>query len=87
MLTAITGVQGSAVYTAIERVTGALDGRAGTFALYHTGVMKRGAQKLVIGIVPDSGTGALAGIAGEMTIQISDGQHHYTLAYTLNGEG
>jgi hypothetical protein len=39
MLTAMTAVQGSAGYVAIERVTGTLRGRKGTFALQHTGIM------------------------------------------------
>lgn len=83
MLTAITGVEGSAVYVAIERVTGTLAGRSGTFTLHHTGIMTRGVQQLSIGIVPDSGTGGLAGIAGTMEISIVEGKHSYTLQYTL----
>lgn len=83
MLTAMTGVEGSAVYVAIERVTGTLQDRSGSFVLHHRGVMDRGAQELSIRIVPDSGAGELAGIAGEMTIAIADGRHAYDLAYTL----
>ncbi len=83
MLTAMTDVSGSAVYVAIERVTGTLHGRAGAFSLYHTGVMERGTQQLQIGVVPDSGTGALAGISGTLALQISGGVHHYTFDYTL----
>lgn len=64
MLTAITGTSGSAVYVAIERVEGTLDGRRGTFCLAHRGRMARGEQSLEVAIVPDSGTGELAGIAG-----------------------
>ena len=55
----------------------------GSFVVMHTGVMNRGAQSLTISIVPDSGTGELAGIAGSMGIQVVDGVHHYTLDYTL----
>lgn len=83
MLTAMTPVQGSAVYVAIERVTGALHGRHGSFALHHTGVMSRGEPSLAIGIVPDSGTGALAGIAGTLRIVVEGKQHFYELDYTL----
>ncbi|MGD0446792.1 MAG: DUF3224 domain-containing protein [Edaphobacter sp.] len=34
-------------------------------------------------IVPDSGTGQLVGIAGKLTITITEGKHFYDLAYTL----
>jgi len=83
MLTAMTPVQGSAAYVAIERVTGTLHGRPGSFALHHTGVMARGAQSLAIAIVPDSGTGELAGIAGTLRIVIEGKQHFYELEYAL----
>ena len=83
MLTASTDVQGSAVYVAIERITGTLHGRSGSFLLHHTGVMTRGAPHLTISVVPDSGTGQLAGITGQMGIAIADGKHSYDFEYTL----
>ena len=83
MLSAMTSTKGSAGYVAIERVTGKLAGRNGTFVLQHSGTMTRGAPHLVISVVPDSGTGELAGIAGTMTIDIADGKHSYTFDYTL----
>jgi hypothetical protein len=85
MLSAITGTKGSAVYVAIERVEGTLDGRRGTFCLAHRGRMARGEQALEVGIVPDSGTGELAGISGELSIRIAEGQHYYELRYDLPG--
>ena len=84
MLTSVTTTQGSAGYVAIERVTGELQGKAGTFVLQHSGVMKRGAPSLLITVVPDSGTGALKGIEGKMTIRIeAGGKHFYDLEYAL----
>jgi hypothetical protein len=83
MLTAGTNVKGSAGYVAIERVSGKLDGRTGTFVLQHSGIMSRGKGKLIITIVPDSGTDELEGITGEMSIIIEDGQHSYELNYDL----
>src|SRR4030095_16442472 len=62
MLTAMAAIGGSAGYVAIERVTGTLNGRVGSFVLQHTGTMNRGAPQLAITVVPDSGTGELAGI-------------------------
>jgi len=83
MLTAGGGIKGSAGYVAIERITGTLDGRAGSFAFQHLGVMTRGAGELSITVVPDSGTGELTGLAGTFTIHIVDGKHSYDFDYTL----
>ena len=83
MLTALTEVKNSAGYVAIERITGTLHGKQGSFVLQHSGTMTRGAQQLVITVVPDSGTGALAGLAGTMVITITDGKHFYDFSYTL----
>jgi hypothetical protein len=83
MLSAGTTTKGSAVYVAIERVRGQLDGRAGSFALYHTGVMNRGEAQLTVLVVPDSGTDALEGLTGSMTIAVEEGHHHYVLSYQL----
>ena len=73
----------SGVYVAVERVTGTLAGRKGSFILHHTGVMDRGAQSLRVTVVPDSGTDQLTGIAGTMAIDIRDSKHFYTFDYTL----
>jgi uncharacterized protein DUF3224 len=83
MLAVRTDVKDSAGYVAMERVTGALQGRSGTFALQHSGTMTRGTPQLTITVVPDSGTGQLVGIAGKMTINIVDGKHSYEFVYTL----
>ena len=83
MLTAGTDVKGSAVYVAIEQVTGRLDGRAGSFVLHHTGIMTRGEPQLSVTVVPDSGTGELKGITGSMTIKIDGGKHSYAFEYKL----
>lgn len=85
MLTALTATEGSAGYVAIERVSGTLAGRSGTFVLQHTGTMNRGAQQLSITVVPDSGTGELTGLSGTMRIMIEGGKHSYEFDYTLAG--
>ena len=76
-------VEGSAAYVSIEVVTASLAGRSGSFALQHNGVLRRGAGELAVTVVPDSGTGGLAGIDGRLTIDIQGGVHAYTFAYTL----
>ena len=83
MLSAISSVQGSAGYVAIEEVTGTLKGRQGSFVLMHTGLMARGAPSLTITVVPDSGTGELVGLSGSMDIQNVEGQHLYSFEYAL----
>lgn len=83
MLTVGTDVKGSAGYVAMERVIGKLKDQRGTFALQHTGTMTRGVPNLTITVVPDSGTGELIGLAGKMTINITDGRHFYEFEYTL----
>ena len=85
MLTAGTSVKDSAGYVAMEQVTGTLSGRRGAFVLQHSGTMTRGTPQLTITIVPDSGTGQLAGLAGKMTIRIEAGKHYYELEYTIAG--
>jgi hypothetical protein len=84
MLSAISkDVKGSAAYVAIEWVTGTLQDKQGSFVLHHTGVMDKGAQSLKIEVVPDSGTGALAGLRGGYSIDIKDSVHFYVFEYTL----
>jgi Protein of unknown function (DUF3224) len=83
MLAFMSAVPGSAGYVAIERVTGTLAGRAGSFVLQHGGLMDRGVPTLAIHVVPDSGTGALAGLSGRMGIRIEGGRHFYDFDYTL----
>lgn len=73
MIGARTPVDGSAGYVAIERVTGTLDGKQGTFVLQHSGVMTRGARSLSVTVVPDSGTSELKGLSGRMDIKIVEG--------------
>ncbi|MCY7387969.1 MAG: DUF3224 domain-containing protein, partial [Burkholderiales bacterium] len=69
MLAAGTEVKGSAGYVAMERVTGKLHGRNGTFVLQHSGTMNRGSPQLSVTVVPDSGTAQLKGMVGKMAIK------------------
>ena len=84
MLTVGTAIKNSAGYVAIERVTGSLHGKAGTFALQHNATMTRGTGALNIIVVPDSGTGELAGLSGSLSIEITGGRHAYVLEYALD---
>ena len=81
MLSAGTANKGSAGYVAIERVTGKLNDRSGSFVLQHNATMTRGAPYLNIVVVPDSGTEELAGLRGTMHIVIDKGNHSYEFEY------
>ena len=83
MMSAGDPAKGIAGYVAMEMVEGTLAGRTGSFALQHNGTMDAGGQQLNVVIVPGSGTGALAGISGRMTIRIAGREHCYTLSYAL----
>ena len=84
MLSVMSEREESAGYVAIERVSGTLQGRSGTFALQHFGTMTRGVPELKVSVVPDSGTGQLTGLAGTMTIKIVEKKHFYDFAYMLD---
>jgi len=80
----VVGADGSGAYVAIETIRGTLHGRTGTFALAHRGTMRQGADfKMSVVVVPESGTGELAGIDGTMEIVIVGREHSYKLSYTL----
>jgi hypothetical protein len=82
MLATQTETPGSAGYVALERVTGKLKGRGGSFVLQHSATMTRGTPSSSIAVVPDSGTGELQGITGKMTITVAaDGSHSYEFDY------
>ena len=85
MLTGGSPAEGSAGYVAIERVTGTVHGLSGSFLLQHSGTMTPSSQRSTITVVPGSGTGELAGIAGTFAIEIEDGKHLYDFEYTLPG--
>ena len=67
----------------MERISGTLGGRRGSFALQHSGTMRPTGVQLNLTVVPGTGAGELAGLEGEMTIRIVDGQHVYQFEYTL----
>ena len=76
-------VQGSAGYVAIEKVTGTLNGRRGTFYLQHNATMNRGVGELNIVVIPDTGADELTGLSGRMNIIIESGKHSYEFDYEL----
>jgi hypothetical protein len=83
MLANQTESTGAAVYVAVERFSGTLQGLKGSFVLAHVGTASRDGQKLNVIIVPGSGTDELTGIEGTMTIKIENKKHYYEVDYAL----
>ena len=83
MLAAFEPLTGAGVYVAIDRVTGILHGKSGSFLIAHRGIANADGQTLDIVIVPGSGTGQLEGITGSVGIQIEEKKHYYTIEYAL----
>ena len=83
LMASSSSVKNSAGYVAIEKVTGTLNGRHGSFYLQHSAFMTRGAGDLTITVIPDTGTDQLTGLQGRMNIIIADGKHSYDFDYTL----
>ena len=84
LMASSSSVPGSAGYVAIEKVTGTLNDRSGSFYLQHSGTMTRGEGQLSITVIPDSGTDQLTGLRGKMNIIIADGKHSYEFDYELD---
>lgn len=82
MLTAMTAVKTSAGYVAIEKFTGTLERKKGSFVLQHFGIMSSGNDRLILEVVPDSGTEELKGISGTMKIERDKG-HRYVFDYEV----
>ena len=83
MLSAMSPVKGSAGYVAMEKVVGSLEGKTGSFALQHFGTMQGSDNRLILEVVPNSGTAELVGLKGSMQIRVEEGQHYYDFEYSL----
>lgn len=75
---------GSATFVGLERVSGRIGARTGTFVLQRTGVFEGGQAKESYYVVPESGTGQLRGLRGEGSSAVGHGtEHPFTLDYEL----
>jgi hypothetical protein len=66
---------GSASFVGIERVSGSIGGRSGTFLLQDAGTLEGSTVKGEWFVVPGSGTGELAGLRGEGGFEADLGKH------------
>jgi hypothetical protein len=83
MLSARRTEPSSAAYVALEKVSGKVQGREGSFVLLHQGLMNPSGQSLQVMVMPGSGTASLEGISGTMDIRIEEGRHFYVFQYEL----
>jgi Protein of unknown function (DUF3224) len=87
MLATMDKATQSGGYVAIERVTGTLGGKKGSFVLQHSSTMRRGQPKQNVSVAPGSGTGELTGLSGSLIINIAaDGAHSYDFEYSFNDD-
>jgi hypothetical protein len=77
--------RGVGTYVALESFEGTLGGRPGAFAFAHAASTSGADRFNEYGvIVPESGTGELAGIAGTVQLRIdADGTHRLDVEYDL----
>jgi hypothetical protein len=66
---------GSASFVGIERVTGSIAGRRGSFLLQDAGTLEGNLVKGDWFVIPGSSTGELAGLHGEGGFEAELGQH------------
>ena len=83
MIASSEPLTGAAAYVALDRVTGTLHDRSGSFLIAHRGTMNSAGQQLSIIIVPGSGTGQLEGITGTIGIRIEEKKHYYDIEYEV----
>ena len=74
---------GTATFVGLERITGRIAGRNGSFVLQRTGVFEHGLAKESYFVVTGSGTGELLSLRGEGTSSIG---HAADYPFALNYE-
>lgn len=75
---------GSATCVGLERVSGRIDGKSGTFVLQRSGVFEGGQAKESYSVVPGSATGELRGLRGEGSSSLGHASEYpFTLDYEL----
>lgn len=75
------GVQGAAAYSGVERLTGSIGRRAGSFILRHNAFTdSQGGGDIAVVVMDGSGTGGFEGVCGRAEIERhDDGSHTLTL--------
>lgn len=75
---------GSATFVGLERITGRIGDKSGTFVLQRTGVFEGGQAKESYSVIPGSATGDLRGLLGDGSSAVGHGMEHpFALSYEL----
>ena len=69
-------------FVAIEKVTGKLNGRSGSFWLQYHCLLTHAKGGITVVVMPDTGTGELTGLSGNLNIASAEGGQ-YKFDYTL----
>src|SRR5262245_30125059 len=73
---------GTATFVGIERITGRVGEKTGSFVLQRVGAFESGQAKESYSVIPGSGTGELRGLRGEGTSSVGHGlEHPFELSY------
>jgi hypothetical protein len=72
---------GSSTYVGLERITGTLGGKTGSFIIQYQGAYAGGNPGFSGVIVAESGTGELHGLKGTASMAAKDGKPTVTLEY------
>jgi hypothetical protein len=78
------GENGSTMIIGLERVTGRIGDRAGSFVFRHEGTDRDGAAAVTCTVVPGSGTGELSGLHGEGRFEAKAMTVEFTFDYELD---
>lgn len=74
----------SATFVGLERVSGRIGAKTGTFVLQRIGVFESGQAKESYSVIPGSATGELRGLQGDGSSAVGHGaEHPFTLDYEL----
>jgi hypothetical protein len=74
---------GSASFVGLERINGKLGSRSGSFVLQHIGTFIGGVVNASLTVIPDSGSGELAGMSGAGSFE-SGHAESYPLTLTID---
>ena len=74
---------GTATFVGVERVSGKLGGRSGSFVLEHQGSFESGTAKATCRVIPGAGTGELTGLRGEGSFEAAHREAPFVLDYEL----
>lgn len=76
---------GTASYVGLERITGRIGGRAGSFVLQRTGIFDGAQAKESYSVVPRSATGELVGLVGDGTSSVGHAADYpFALSYDFD---